>query len=670
MANPVGSLLVRIGGDTTDLDKSLDRSQARLSQWSGKTRNAINVAGKFAAAAGAAAVGGMAVMVNRTRELIDEQAKLGRQIGATQAEVAGLTRVGKDAGIETGQMASNIQALNKRLGEAQEGSGEAAGALEKLGLSADELANMPLAQRMDVIGRSINNLDTQTEKAAVTADLFSRSGLAMLNVFEQGEGAIARATEEAQRFGLAVSDIDAAKVEAANDAMDRISDAVNGAVTQLTVELAPILKAISEDFTDAAQEAGGFGEEIRSAVDGAVRGIGVMLDGLHGTKVLVKGASIGFQALGNTVLTVLSNIYEGWSRIFEYITSGLKNTIELANRIPGVNIDVSGLESLQSGFRNVAEQQQAIQDRMSESLKQNVSELHDMLMQPLPSEQLQEWVDKARQAAEEAAQAMAASTGGGEDGSGGGGMTEEERKAQEEKAARLKEQMEQRLEILRDTYATERELSLKKMEEDLEQLKTFFENDLIKRQEYNQLKEEIEQGHQDRLSEIDERAQREREQQQQKFERLRAKQMQGFFGDLESIAAHGGDRLFQVAKIANAAKAFVDVLAGQAAALKLGWPQGPIAAAAIGAQGFALLSSIKSATSSGGGGSAAGIGGASASAGSVNQAQGGSSGEGDASRNVLISVTDDLTRSMIGPIMNEIGEQLADGGRLGSIRVV
>ena len=36
----------------------------------------------------------------------------------------------------------------------------------------------------------------------------------------------------------------------------------------------------------------------------------------------------------------------------------------------------------------------------------------------------------------------------------------------------------------------------------------------------------------------------------------------------------------------------------------------------------------------------------------------------------MISVQDDMLRAMITPIMNEIGEQLADGGRLGSLRVV
>lgn len=61
------------------------------------------------------------------------------------------------------------------------------------------------------------------------------------------------------------------------------------------------------------------------------------------------------------------------------------------------------------------------------------------------------------------------------------------------------------------------------------------------------------------------------------------------------------DDMFKGAQIAGAAQAFVSTLVGQAEALKLGYPQGLIAAAKVGAAGFGFVASIKSASKSGSG---------------------------------------------------------------------
>jgi len=62
----------------------------------------------------------------------------------------------------------------------------------------------------------------------------------------------------------------------------------------------------------------------------------------------------------------------------------------------------------------------------------------------------------------------------------------------------------------------------------------------------------------------------------------------------------GSRRMFELNKIAGIAEATISTYRGAAKALELGWPMGPIAAAAITAQGLAQVASIQSQTFSGG----------------------------------------------------------------------
>lgn len=676
MANPVGSLLVRIGGDTTDLDRALDRSVNKLGAWSGKTRNAINVAGKFAAAAGAAAAGGLAALTVSVANNQREMRNLAQLADTNVTQFAAMAGAAKKYGIEQDKLSDILKDTKDRVGDfIQTGGGPMADFFEniapKVGVTADEFRRLSGKDALQLYVSSLEKANLSQADMTFYMEAVASDATALLPLLRENGKALAEQADQMERLNVALSQSDAAKIQAAGDAISDAQQALQGVKNTIAVELSPIVAALSKQFVDNAEEAEGFGDEVRTAVDGAVRGIGVMMDGLHGFQILTKGAGVTFQAVGSTILGILSEIYEGWSRIFEVITSGLKWAAEQANKLPWVNIRVTGLEELEQGFRSAAEQQQNLQDRMSDSLKQNVQELHDMLMQPLPSDQLQEWVDQARKAAEEAAKAMSGATGG--DGSGGSGSDGEsaEDRERREKQEKLREQLQDRLSALRDSYATEREMSMQKREEDLELLQESFENDLIKREEYWALIEQAHLKHEERITDIEDRARKERMREEAKAERQREKMWSDFHGNLSTIAQAGGEKLFNVSQTIGAAQAFIATVQGQAEALKLGWPQGLAAAAAIGAAGFQMVSTIKSATSSGGGGGSASVGAAgSLGGGSVNQATGGAgSGDGDASNNVILQISDDLTRSIVEPIMNEIGERLGDGGRLGSIRV-
>ena len=172
-----------------------------------------------------AAAAGLAIGVKLTRDglkSVDAMTKLGRSLGATQAEMVALNATADLVGIAQSKMQSNVGAFTKRLGEAIDGSGQAVDALKKLGFTAEELAAIPLPEALALVAERTQMLGTAAERAAVESDLFSRAGIGMLTTTGDLAGAIRQATKDTQGFGVAVSQVDAAKIEAANVALDSV----------------------------------------------------------------------------------------------------------------------------------------------------------------------------------------------------------------------------------------------------------------------------------------------------------------------------------------------------------------------------------------------------------------------------------------------------------------
>lgn len=143
----------------------------------------------------------------------------------------------------------------------------------------------------------------------------------------------------------------------------------------------------------------------------------------------------------------------------------------------------------------------------------------------------------------------------------------------------------------------------------------------------------------------------------------------GALGSMLGALAGHSKKAFKLQKAAGIANAIVSTFQGISKALELGWPLGPIAAAAIGAQGFAAVARIKSATFSGGGSTSVPSGGnvSKASAPSVGQDPGSGEGEnGGMPRTVTIRGVSERTsfrRDEVQDMMNGMSREVARGNR-------
>ncbi len=166
-----------------------------------------------AAAAAVAAVGAAVVQMAASN---DEIAKMAAVLGTTAEELQIVTGALGLGGVSAGQAAGAIRGLNRRLGEAATRGGPAAEALERLGLSAQELERLPLVERFAILADRLGDVESQSLRTLTAQNLLGGSGVQLLSAFQNGGEAIRQAAGAIERAGI-VSNEAAAESEALTD---------------------------------------------------------------------------------------------------------------------------------------------------------------------------------------------------------------------------------------------------------------------------------------------------------------------------------------------------------------------------------------------------------------------------------------------------------------------
>jgi len=592
MATELEELVIKIDANLDDLKKEIAKGKAaadsgargiagsfdKIGASVAQSRTQFNNWAKIAVAAFSAAAG---AVVRSQLKTIDAVAKTSDELGIATDKLIGLQHAAELTGAGADSIAPSLRKMTRFIGEGATGAAEYTDTLNRLGLSVNELIKLSPDQQFQKISESINTLPTRTEQASAAMEIFGRSGSKLLNLMGSDMGAL---IAEADRLGISVNRLDAAKIEAANDAITRAKAAFTGAARTLTIQLAPIIEAVANKFTEAALAGGGFGEQIKGGISNALKAVGIFADGLRGLEIIFKVLQIAAEGFLLHVQFMFSKLQEGALAII--------NTYrEMRGLDPLEGINVSLDENLAS----------------VERLK---GELHGLLMEKLPSEGLQETLDEITLMAEASAQKIAEAknnamnvAAGGEANDGGasgvGGIGEAQR-TPEERLEAIEIQNELELELLRKKHADEQTV----LQEALDN-KLISEQDFVSKSTALKLKaaresEAIAKQNQNRLL------------QAQKFGELQ--RLNSFLktnnDTLRAAASFAGDS-FEITKKLDLASAIVDTAAGVTKALST---NNFGAAAAIAIKGAAQIKAIRG-TTLGGGGSVAGVGGTSAGSG-------------------------------------------------------
>jgi len=240
------------------LSREMEAANTRLAAFSRRVRVA-------AAAAVAAATAAGVAMIRSGLSSVDAQAKLAQSLGTTVASIQTLERAGELAGVSMSGIEQATKDLTRRLSQAAAGTGPAADALDRLGLSATDLIALPLDQRVGAINAAIESFVPAAERAAVAGQLFGEEGSIAMSRIDTAT--LRQAAEDVIAFGVVVSEQDADQIERTNDAISRLGLIWRGLSNQLAVAAAPALEAVANAMAAIASRTGPLGVAIRGLFD-------------------------------------------------------------------------------------------------------------------------------------------------------------------------------------------------------------------------------------------------------------------------------------------------------------------------------------------------------------------------------------------------------------------
>ncbi len=303
----VGQLSAILSLNSARFNKGLGRAKRNVRTFTAGISKNLKLVAKWGGVLSAVALGGgLGLMIAKSFKAIDNVGKLSDTLNISTRDLASLQFAAEQTGASTAEMNKALQIFVRRLGEAKQGLGEGKAGLENLGLDPAKLAAVKTGEAFRLVADRIQKLTTAADKAAAAYQIFGRQGVSLLNVLQVGRQGVDAFATQAERLGIAVTRIEAAKIEAANDAFNRMRTAMTGVVNVIARQLAPLVEELSNRFTALGDQAGGIRAEVLPAFRSVVEGTALAIEGIdkliRGFKVLVLTIKlVGHVASGNLV---------------------------------------------------------------------------------------------------------------------------------------------------------------------------------------------------------------------------------------------------------------------------------------------------------------------------------------------------------------------------------
>ena len=341
----IAELEARISANTQPLSDGLNKAGRDLEQFgttthrqSRRAETAMKRAEMAAKAlqaatmivAGAMAAAGVAIVKMATDGLkaADEQAKLARQLGMTNSELATLERAADFSGVSMGTLTTATRRLDTELGNALSGVDASRERFESLGLSVEELAHLRPDDRLKMIGEAIGTLGTHAEQTAAANDIFGRSGQEMMLLLADAAPVLERASSEVETFGLALQSVDSERIESINDNISTLQQSTRGAALQMADGLSPAILAVTDKLVDMANDSEFMGKVVDAAVQWVIKGVAFLGDqiqaGIHALRLMERG----FRNLQVTALLAIRAIDDGIFSMFHRFAQGWEGVVE------------------------------------------------------------------------------------------------------------------------------------------------------------------------------------------------------------------------------------------------------------------------------------------------------------------------------------------------------
>lgn len=374
----IEKFVAELSADKTKFNRDLKSASTDAKRFGEDIGRKLASAAKIGGVALAAAAAGAAVMVNETRKSIDAQAKFADSVGISTEALAGLEQAAAINGATNEGLRKGLERLVVNVNDFKDGIGEAVGSFEKLGISVDDIRGKSPDEMFALIGDKLGTIPDQAERAAIAYEIFGRQGIKLIKTLEVGSEGLKKFQEEADTLGLSLSRVDAAQVEAANDALTRAGAVSKGFANRLTVELAPAIESVATMYLGASLQANGFADTASIVGDIAEASIGAIGDSIEEMILGWKESKAQVAEFAADLLRIGAEIDEFFS--FGGINKSLAESAKVQKRYAAAyeSMGKHYREEFEKGF-NERENKGSFSDRFADRIAKDKKELEGRL---------------------------------------------------------------------------------------------------------------------------------------------------------------------------------------------------------------------------------------------------------------------------------------------------
>jgi hypothetical protein len=202
-----------------------------------------------------AAFGSAEGLIEMIHHTVEEQAALAAmstQLGTTVDQLEAFHYAAKMADVPVDTMDRSLAKLGVTMEQAASGKNKlAAEMFHKMGITIEDAHHhmLPLAAILPQVAQALKNTADPQMRLYIATTLFGRAGKDLLPLLVQGRDGMRDLTDQAQRLGPALTDLDRDHLQQFNDSWKQAEYVSQSFMTRLSADLAPVMTPLLDKFT-------------------------------------------------------------------------------------------------------------------------------------------------------------------------------------------------------------------------------------------------------------------------------------------------------------------------------------------------------------------------------------------------------------------------------------
>lgn len=354
----VAQLLVDIRADIAGLQASLNQSKGHVDKFASDSMASIK---KIAAALVAAfSIKEIGSSLLETTQSIEEMANSARALGIAVEDLQKLRFEAKQAGQSTDNLTTALGRMQASIQDASEGTGSAANAMQRLGLNAEWLKELPGIDQFHMIAQAFGGILDQTEKAKAGKEIFGKGWQETLRTFTSNTR---EADEKFKKFQLGLDKKQVNGLEEAGKEVKTLGDIWGSFKEQTASALATPFLEMSSQLENVIAGFGGMKSAGMDAASAILTGINYMVQGLAIADIAVGTLKADFEWFKGIGSRIGEAIYEKTHPteankdksaydIFKHGAQAGKSIEDTSKTIDATFKNVAAMDNLSKQFQN------------------------------------------------------------------------------------------------------------------------------------------------------------------------------------------------------------------------------------------------------------------------------------------------------------------------------